>query len=49
MEYVIRIGFKATNNEAEYEALLTSLRVITKLEVESLDAYCDSQLVLNQV
>ena len=25
MEYAIRIGFKATNNEAEYEALLAKL------------------------
>ena len=42
MEYAIRIGFKATNNEAEYEALLTGLRVVEKLGVESLDAYSDS-------
>ncbi|GFZ04899.1 hypothetical protein Acr_17g0004710 [Actinidia rufa] len=27
MEYAIRIGFKANNNEAEYEALLAGLRV----------------------
>ena len=46
MEYAIRIKFKATNNEAEYEALLTDLRVIPKLEVESLDVYSDSQLVV---
>ncbi|GFS41559.1 hypothetical protein Acr_00g0075090 [Actinidia rufa] len=29
MEYAIRIGFKATNNEAVYEALLARLRVAT--------------------
>ena len=49
MEYAIRIGFKATTNEAEYEALLASLRVTTELKVESLDGYNDSQLVVNQV
>ena len=49
MEYTIRIGFKTTNNEAEYEALLTDLRVANKLEVESLDVYSDSKLVVNQV
>ena len=42
MEYGICIGFKATTNEVEFEALLASLRVITELEVESLDIYCDS-------
>ncbi|GFZ14660.1 hypothetical protein Acr_24g0008500 [Actinidia rufa] len=49
MEYAIRIGFKATNNEAEYEALLAGLRVATKLGVEFLDVFNDSQLMVNQV
>ena len=49
IEYAIRIGFKATTNEVEYEALLTGLRVATKLGVDSLDAFSDSQLVVNQV
>ena len=49
MEYAIRIVFKATNNEAEYKALLASLRVIIELELESLDVYNDSQLMVNQV
>ena len=47
MEYAIRIEFKATNNEAEYEALLAELRVAIELGVESLDAFSDSQLVVN--
>ena len=49
MEYAIRIGFKSTNNKAEYENLLSSLIVTTELKVESLDVYNDSQLVVNQV
>ena len=49
MEYPIRIGFKATNNEVEYEALLTKLKVATELEMESLDVYNNSQFVVNQV
>ena len=49
MAYTIRIGFKASNNEVEYEALLTRLRVATELGVESLNAFSDSQLVVNQV
>ena len=49
IECAICIGFKATNNEIEYEALLTELRVITELRVESLDIFCNSQLIVNQV
>ncbi|XP_057491365.1 uncharacterized protein LOC130777097 [Actinidia eriantha] len=49
MEYALRIGFKAINNEAEYEALLAGLRMATGLGVDSLDAFSDSQLVVNQV
>ncbi|GFZ00557.1 hypothetical protein Acr_14g0001920 [Actinidia rufa] len=49
MEYAIQIGFKATNNEAKYEALLAGLRVATDLGVDSLDVFSDSQLVVNQV
>ena len=49
MEYAIRIGFKFTNNKAKYESFLARLRVTTKLGVESLDAFSDSQLVVNQV
>ncbi|GFS36164.1 hypothetical protein Acr_00g0044410 [Actinidia rufa] len=49
MEYTIRIGFKATNNEAEYEALFISLRVAVELGAQSLEIFSDSQLVVNQV
>ncbi|GFY88878.1 hypothetical protein Acr_06g0008180 [Actinidia rufa] len=49
MKYAIRIGFKATNNKAKYEALLASLRVAVELGAQSLDVFSDSQLVVNQV
>ncbi|GFY91128.1 hypothetical protein Acr_07g0013240 [Actinidia rufa] len=49
MEYAIRMGFKATNNEAEYEALLAGLRVAVELGAQSLEIFSDSQLVVNQV
>ncbi|GFZ01679.1 hypothetical protein Acr_15g0002880 [Actinidia rufa] len=48
MEYAIRMGLKATNNEAEYEALLAGLRVATELGAQSLEVFSDSQLVVNQ-
>ncbi|GFS37177.1 hypothetical protein Acr_00g0050430 [Actinidia rufa] len=49
MEYAIRMEFKATNNEAEYEALLAGLRIAAELGAQSLDIFSDSQLVVNQV
>ena len=33
MEYTICIGFKATNNEAKYEAFLIGLQVATEMKV----------------
>ncbi|KAM1451564.1 hypothetical protein ACFX2I_038654 [Malus domestica] len=33
MEYAIRFKFKASNNKAEYEALLAGLRLAKHLEV----------------
>ena len=49
MEYAICIGFKVTNNKAEYEALLARLRVATKMGIDFLDAFSDSKLVMNEV
>lgn len=48
-DYSIRFGFKATNNMAEYEALVLGLRVATELKVKSLKVNSDSQLILGQV
>ena len=45
----LRFGFKAYNNEAEYEALLAGLRVASELKVNSVQCFSDSQLVVNQV
>ena len=49
MEYVLRFKFKASNNEAEYEALIASLRLAKHLGVKRIDIFSDSQLVVNQV
>ena len=45
----LRFGFQASNNEAEYEALLEGLRLAKELKVSHLKVYSDSQLVMNQV
>ena len=47
MEYAIHIEFKVTNNKAKCGALLAGLRIATELGVKSLDAFSDSQLLIN--
>ncbi|KAM1818376.1 hypothetical protein ACFX11_000177 [Malus domestica] len=49
MKYALRFKFKASNNEAEYEALLAGLRLAKDLGVKRIDIFNDSQLVVNQV
>lgn len=48
LEYAITLNFKVTENEAEYEALITSLRISRSLQVKRIKAYTDSQLVESQ-
>ena len=43
----LRFGFKASNNEAEYEALLAGLRIAQELKANSVQCFNDSQLVVN--
>ena len=49
MRYVVRLHFPASNNMAEYEALLSGLRITIELGVKCLDVRGDSQLVIDQV
>jgi ribonuclease HI len=49
VRYVIRLHFPASNNMAEYEALVNGLRIAVELGVRRLDAHGDSQLVIDQV
>jgi ribonuclease HI len=49
VRYVIRLHFPASNNMAEYEALVNGLRIAVELGVWRLDARGDSQLVIDQV
>ena len=49
LEHSFRLGFKASNNEAEYEALLAGLRVVSNLGAKEVEIYSDSRLVVNQV
>jgi len=49
MRYVIRIHFAASNNVAEYEALVNGLKITIELGFQCLDVRGDSQLVIDQV
>jgi ribonuclease HI len=49
LRYVFRLHFPASNNVAEYEALVNGLRIAIELGVRHLDARGDSQLVIDQV
>ncbi|XP_016648932.1 PREDICTED: uncharacterized protein LOC107880908 [Prunus mume] len=49
IEYAIRFQFRASNNEAEYEALLAGLQLAQSSGAEQLMICSDSQLVVNQV
>jgi ribonuclease HI len=49
MRYIIRLHFPASNNVAEYEALVTSLRIAVELGVRHLNVCGDSHLVIDQV
>ncbi|GKC50067.1 reverse transcriptase domain-containing protein [Tanacetum coccineum] len=47
--YALRFRFDATNNEAEYEALIAGLRITEQMGIKNLHANVDSRLVVNQV
>ncbi|XP_057962309.1 uncharacterized protein LOC131153877 [Malania oleifera] len=48
-QYALKFEFSATNNYAEYEALLVGLRRAEALEVTQIKVSSDSQLVVEQV
>jgi ribonuclease HI len=49
LKYVLQIHYKASNNGAEYEALIHGLRITVSLEIKRLIAYDDSKVVIDQV
>ncbi|RVW75914.1 hypothetical protein CK203_051833 [Vitis vinifera] len=49
LEQAIRLGFPASNNEAEYETILSGLDLALALSVSKLRVYSDSQLVVRHV
>uniref|UniRef100_A0A2N9F1K7 Uncharacterized protein n=1 Tax=Fagus sylvatica TaxID=28930 RepID=A0A2N9F1K7_FAGSY len=49
IKQAVRLQYPTTNNEAEYEALLTGLEMAKVLGATELDVLSDSQLVVGQV
>ena len=49
IEYALRFGFHASNKRAEYEAVIAGLNLAHSLEVDQLEVYSDSQLVVRQI
>ena len=49
IEYALRFGFQASNNEAEYEAVIAGLSLAHSLEIDQLEVCSDSQLVVRQL
>ena len=48
-EYALRFGFQASNNEAEYEAVIVGLNLAHSMEADQLKICSDSQLVVKQI
>ena len=49
LKYGIQLQFPATNNEAEYETILTGLKVVKALGVRNLKLNLNSKLVVGQI
>ena len=49
IEKSLRLGFSATNNEVEYEALLVRITMVQKIGGKAVEIFSDSMLVVGQV
>lgn len=47
VKHSFRLGFRVSNNEAKYKALLTGLRAMLSLGMTNLEVYLDSRLVVS--
>ena len=47
--YALKFGFEASNNEAEYEALIAGLKLVRDIGARRVQALSDSMLVVQQV
>jgi ribonuclease HI len=47
--YALKFGFVATNNEAEYEAVLSAMEIAREMGIMNLEIRSDSRVVVEQV
>ena len=49
VEYALRFGFQASNNEVEYEAVIAGLNLAHSMEANQLEICSDSQLAVKHI
>ena len=49
LSYTVKFEFQLTNNQAEYEAFITGLRLAHALQEKKVEIRADSQLVCNKL
>lgn len=49
LENSLRLGFRISNNETEYEAFITGLRAMKSLRAKEVEVYSDLRLVVSQI
>jgi ribonuclease HI len=49
LKYVLQIDYKASNNGAEYDALIHGLHIVVSLKIKRLISYGDSKVVIDLV
>jgi ribonuclease HI len=49
LKYILQIHYKASNNGAEYEAVIYGLHIVVSLRIKRLITYGDSKVVIYQV
>ena len=48
-KYALRLDFQASNNEAEYEAIIAGLNLAHFIEADQLEVSSNSQLMVKQI
>jgi hypothetical protein len=48
-EQSVRLEYFCTNNQAEYEAIMLSLQILSSMGIKSVEAFSDSLLVMQQI
>ncbi|XP_073526286.1 14.7 kDa ribonuclease H-like protein [Phyllobates terribilis] len=48
-KHAINLNFAATNNEAEYEALIEGMEIALENSVERVEYFCDSEVIVQQM